>query len=478
MKYETETVTGTSNKTYWLVGAGIVLAATVVTLFFAQKQSQASLVSLQPPHQSENVDTLEQVMLSNTSIVRDGVKLATVEQRNFSTQISAVGILEVPEPGERTIAAWAPGRIQRLYIASTGEYVRAGEPLYDFYSPDILNAEREYLIAKNASQMTGADGTGMPGMSNHSNSTLIQAAKERLLLYGLSSEQIEHLSNASLSAKTVTIAASASGIVLQKATQEGAYVQEGTSIFQLADLSTVWAEVQVPESEIRFIRLGEIISIQTDAYPNQPFHGRVILISPIVDQASRTVRVRLELSNAQGNLRPGMTFVSQIPIPLGTSLAVPEDAVIRTGKGDFVWVNNGGNMFTAHPVTLGALSPDDYYQVVGGLTAGDEVAAQGAFLVDAEYQFTKNNPMAGMNMGETGTKNSGDGTATVRAINPVKQTITLDNGNIPGLMPAMSMGYKVSDRKFLQSVKVNESVRFTLTRQSDGTFQITAIGPE
>jgi Cu/Ag efflux protein CusF len=149
---------------------------------------------------------------------------------------------------------------------------------------------------------------------------------------------------------------------------------------------------------------------------------------------------------------------------------------VRTGTGDYVWVADSNNMFTRHEVVLGVLSPDNYYQVMSGVSADDKIAANGAFLVDAEYELTKSNPMAGMNMGETGNKNAGEGTGTVRRINIADQTITLDHGNIPSVMPAMTMAYKVSDAKFLQSVAVNELVRFTLTRSESGDFEITAIG--
>lgn len=463
-------------RVYWLSVIAIAILVAAVLYFYPRKQPLASQKSL--PSLTTNEDTLEQVILSNTSVVRNGVALATVESKNFSTEINAVGILEVPEPGERTISAWARGRIEHLYVSASGEYVRKGEPLYDFYSPDILNAEHEYLIAKQGDSRAGAAGGAMPGMNMNANGGLVKAAAERLRLYGLSAKQIEQIGTTGTLVNTVTISAPEDGIILRKLSQEGAYVNEGTSMFQLADLSMVWAEVQVPLSEIRFIRLGETISIQTEEYPNESFNSRVILISPVADQASHTVRVRLELRNPDYKLRPGMTFVSQVSIPLGKSLAIPQDAVIRTGNGDFVWVSDGGYRFTSKMVTLGELSPDDYYQVVNGLNAGDNVAAQGAFLVDAEYQLSKNNPMSGMNMGETGIRRSGEGTATVRAIDPAKQMITLDHGTIPGVMPAMTMTYKVSNPQFLTIAQPGESVRFTLTRQSDGTFEITTMERE
>ena len=415
------------------------------------------------------------VSLSPEAMSRASVNVVAVVHRNFSTEISAVGILEIPDPAARTIAARARGRIEKMYVASTGAYVRKGEPLFEFYSPDILAAEKDYLIAAGIGEMDKDMMAKKPGMEHHSDPGLLKANRKRLELYGLTSDQIRNLGENIAVANTITVTSPMNGVILQKLSQEGAYVDEGTSIFQLADLSSLWAEVDVPEAYIRFIRMGQTMTVQTAAYPNEEFAGRVILVSPVEDQASRTIRVRLALLNPTGKLRPEMTFTARIPIAAGSALAIPEAAVIQTGEGNYVWVTDSNNMFTRRAVTLGTLSPDNYYQVLNGLSAGDNVASNGAFLIDAEHELTKSNPMAGMNMGETGSKNSGEGTAIVRAINVQPGMITLDHSAIPGMMPPMTMGYKVSDPKFLQSVSINESVRFTLTKMSNGEFQITAI---
>lgn len=415
------------------------------------------------------------VSLTNESMARAGISVVPVGVRNFNSQISTVGVMEIPDPAERTVAAYARGRIEKMYVASTGAYVRKGEPLFEFYSPDILATEKDYLIAAGVGEMDEAIMAKNSGMEHHSDPSLLRAAQERLELYGLTKAQVDRLAQDHSVAETVTITSPMSGVILQKLSQEGAYVDEGTSIYQLADLSSLWAEVDVPETDIRFIRMGQSITVQTAAYPNEPFTGRVILISPVEDQASRTIRVRVALPNASGKLRPEMTFTASIPIAAGSALAVPQAAVIRTGTADYVWRADSNGMFTRHAVTLGMLSPDNYYQVLSGLSAGENVASNGSFLIDAEHELTKGNPMAGMNMGPTGTKHSGEGTAIVRAINVQQGTITLDHSAIPGMMPPMTMGYKVSDPKFLQSVTVNESVRFTLTRMGNGDFEITAI---
>ena len=416
------------------------------------------------------------VELSNLSIVRANVAVAKVEKRAIVSEIGAVGIIVAPETGERTIAARARGRIERLFVNTTGAYVRQGEPLFDFYSPDILNAEQELLIAEKEKHENEI--MASPSMSHgHSNAGLIEAGKKRLELYGLTSDQIRKLETSGELTNLVRVTAPSSGLVMQKLTQEGAYVDEGTTLFQLADLSDVWAEVDVPETEIGGVMLGQTVTIHSEVYPDLHFSGPIIFISPIEDQASRTVRVRASFANDEYKIRPGMTFTASVRSKTENALAIPASAVIRSGLGDFVWVHDSANVFSSHEVKLGAHTSDGYYAVRSGLEEGDEIAVQGAFMLDAEHQITENNPMATMDMskGSESGKNSGEATGIVRGINPSAQTITLDHGNIPGVMAAMTMAYKVGDPAMLQSVKLNANVQFTLTKTSGGEYEITSI---
>ncbi len=420
---------------------------------------------------------VEMVSLSDRSIVRAGVSTQAVESRDFSTEISGVGILRIPENNERMVTARARGRIVTLYANTTGAVVQKGKPLYDFYSTDILNAEQELLIARN-SAMTSANASGSDAHSS-SNRTLIRAGEKRLELLGMSRLQIDQLESSSAVADHVTILAPQSGVVIQKFSEEGAFVEEGSPLFQLADLSTLWAEIDIPESYIHNIAIGQMANIKSESYGDKTVTGKVIFISPIEDQSTRTISVRVALQNPGMKLRPAMTFSAAFPIHVGKELAVPVSAVIRTGKGDFVWLRDSGDMFRSHQVTLGARSPDDYYEVLAGLVKGQEVAMTGAFMIDAEHEITKNNPMATMHMsgGDQGSKNAGEGTGTVRAIDAKTQMITLDHGNIPKVMAAMTMAYKVSVPAELNSVKTNEQVRFTLTRMDNGEYYITSIQP-
>src|SRR5665213_930979 len=258
-----------SNKSYLLIGSLVLAMAVALLLWNFHERKQKPSVLPVPAVLADGAatDAPPVVSLTSEAMARAGIGVMPVTMRNFSSQISAVGILEIPDPAERTIAAYARGRIEKMYVASTGAYVHKGEPLFEFYSPDILAAEKDYLIAAGIGDMDKNMMAKNPGMEHHSDPGLLKAGKERLLLYGLTPEQVDQLVENLKVTNTVTITSPMDGVILQKLSQDGAYVEEGTSIFQLADLSSLWAEVDVPENDIRFIRMGQIVNIQTAAYP-------------------------------------------------------------------------------------------------------------------------------------------------------------------------------------------------------------------
>ncbi len=461
----------------WLFALlGIAVVGVAALLYFRPSTQKTTWSVSTPTATSLEAQKVATVQLSNLSVVRANIAVATVEKRSVENTISAIGLIVAPETGERTIAARARGRIEKLFVNATGTYVKQGEPLFDFYSPEILNAEQELLIAER--EKRDNEIMASPAMHHgHPNTGLIEVGRKRLALYGLTSEHIRALETNGELTNVVRVTSPASGLVVQKQTQEGAYVDEGTTIFQLVDLSTVWAEVDVQETDISSVKLGQTVTIQSNAYPNLHFSGPIIFISPMEDQASRTVRVRASFNNTGYKLRPGMTFTAQINSGSESALAVPTSAVVRSGTGDFVWVHDGDNVFLSHQVTLGPSSGDGFTLIRSGLKGGEAVAVQGAFMLDAEHQISENNPMAGMDMskGSESGKSSGESTGLVRGIDKQKQTITLDHGNIPGVMAAMTMAYRASSAAMLEKVKVNASVRFTLTRVSDGQYEITDI---
>jgi Cu(I)/Ag(I) efflux system membrane fusion protein len=462
--------------------AAVVVLAVAAIFYTRTRQKVATRTAAQSAVTQPAATEQPMVHVTAGALVRSGITTTTVTMHDFTTVLDATGVLQIPDPAQRTITARARGRIERLYVSSTGSFVTRGAPLYDFYSPDIANAEREYLIVRGG--QTHVHGSQESEHAAHlgaqGGNDLADAARKRLSVLGLSDAQIAALDHSGTVTNTITATAPQSGIILQKMVQEGAYVEEGTALMQLADLSSVWAAIDVPETYIRFIRTGQAVQLMTPAYPDRRYIGKVIFVSPVEDPASRTIAVRAVFSNDGLRLRPGMAFTATFEINMGRTLAVPASAVLRTGDGDFVWVEKEPGLFESRSIALGERSPDNFYQVKSGLTRDDKVAVTGAFLIDAEHAFQKNNPMATMNMsaGDQGAKTSGVGHGTVRSIDMQSQMITLDHGNIPGVMSAMTMPFKVADPGMLQRVKVSEHVRFVLTQSETGEYVITSIEKE
>ncbi|MEP7234062.1 MAG: efflux RND transporter periplasmic adaptor subunit [Ignavibacteriota bacterium] len=469
-----------SNRSPFILASVMMLALIVFAVFyFTQGISDKSI---SPPHTPTNGSgkLIEgSVTISPADAIKANVSVVKISMRELSRDIEVIGKIRIAEPSQTVVSARARGRIEKLHVSATGKVIRKGDALYDFYSPEILNAEQEYLISwRSHSSEKKNPGDHMHGTLDEG---LIQAGKERLKLFGLSADQITELEKQAVPQNTITIHSPASGIVLQKPIQEGAYVDEGTLLFQLADLSVVWAEFEVSENDIRYIHEGIPLSIRASSYLGESFEGRVIFISPVENPQSRSVTVRLSLPNPKGRLRPEMFVSAEIHIPLVRSLAIPESAVTRTGKRDYVWVRNGDGSFSDKDVELGALSSDHYYQVLSGISEGEVIAASGSFLIDSEHQFAQGaNPMAGMNMdaGDQSSKSSGDGTGTVRGMDAKRQTITLDHGNIAGVMAAMTMAYKAKTPAMLENVKSGDHVKFTLSRSESGEYIISSIKPE
>jgi len=199
--------------------------------------------------------------------------------------------------------------------------------------------------------------------------------------YGMTLRQIESIASTRQTKSTVTFTSPIRGTVVAKEVQEGQYVDEGTLLYQLADLSKVWAYLEIYEKDVRFIKPGQTVAITADAYPGEPFSGRVAFIDPTFDSQSRTVRIRVELNNSGGKLKPQMYVKGETRIPVPNALVVPASALLSTGKRDVVWIEVKPNVFEPRNVLTG-LSGAGEIQILRGLNEGDMVATTGGFLLD------------------------------------------------------------------------------------------------
>ena len=323
-----------------------------------------------------NKDMENKIRLSPKGQILANVSTIKVKREKLQDMVTAYSYLDFVENNRKTISARFNGRIEKLFVNKTGDYIKKGQPLFEIYSPDLVQAQNEYLIA----------------LENSSNpASLLKAAKKKLEIFGLTSEQIQTLEETREMNITLTYYSPISGTVIEKKIQEGDYVNEGTVIYDVAELSTLWDIAEVYENNLPDVKVGGSVKLHLRAYPGEEFNGRVTFIYPVVNSQTRTVKVRSEFSSYGGKLKPQMYGETIFSKAGGEGLLVPADAVIIAGKRAVVWTKTGDGMFEAKSIIIGNRFGDKY-QIVSGLNEGDEIAATGGFLIDSESQLKTGMP--------------------------------------------------------------------------------------
>ena len=336
-------------------------------------------------HQEEG----ERIHITPRQYLLADVSTVEVDYHQLATDIKVPASVEVNEATEKSVTAWYPGRIEKLYVNKTGEYVKRGAPLAEIYSPELITAQREYLIALDTRHRQLLPTIEKPGETERGRGDrLVAASRERLKLFGMTDAQIKLLEEKGEIARRTTFFSTASGIVTKRGVVEGAYVQEGTTFIDLVDLSSVWVIANVYESQANLIRKGMSMSVTGSSLNGKELHGRVEYIYPIADPESQTVQVRGVFANPGLQLKPGTYVTASIVSSATDALAIPVSAVIRTGERNLVYVDLGDHTFEAREVQLGMKS-NGYYQVLGGdIQRGDNVVAEGGYLLDSERELS------------------------------------------------------------------------------------------
>ncbi len=305
------------------------------------------------------------------------VETAPVERRSVAVDIRMAGKIQPDETRMAVIAPRVAGRIDKLYANYLGMAVKAGEPLADLYSPELVSAQQELLQAAKA-----------PGAAS-----LLDAVRERLRLWGLTAEQISGIERRGEVRDHVTFYAPIGGVVVEKDVREGQYVETGMRLFTVADLSRVWVQLEAYESDLAWLRTGQEIEFEAEAHPGETFKGTIAFIEPVLDPATRTVRVRADVPNADGRLKPEMFVRAVVRAAVagdGESmpLAIPATAPLVTGARAVVYVAAPGRegVFEGREITLGPRA-GAYYVVREGLREGERVVVQGAFKIDSSLQI-------------------------------------------------------------------------------------------
>jgi Cu(I)/Ag(I) efflux system membrane fusion protein/cobalt-zinc-cadmium efflux system membrane fusion protein len=314
-----------------------------------------------------------------------GVRLGRVEKKSLSKTIRTFGTITYDETGLYSVNTKFNGWIETLYVDFLGEPVDKGQPLFDIYSPDLLTAQQEYLIAiQQQKGLNSRDGKNARKGDNR----LLDASRTRLAYWDFTDEQIAQLATAGEIQKTITIFSPASGVVIKKNALKGHYVKAGEHQYEIADLSTVWVDVDIYEYELPWVHKGMPAEMELSYIPGKRYAGEVLFIYPYLDPKTRTARLRLSFANPGNQLKPGMyaNIYLQNTLP-GERLVVPQEAVIDSGVRKRVFVSRGKGKFEPRDVTIGAEGNDYQFEVIDGLAEGEEIVLSGQFMLDSESRL-------------------------------------------------------------------------------------------
>jgi Cu(I)/Ag(I) efflux system membrane fusion protein len=337
-----------------------------------------------------DMDTMPTAIdISNNRQILANVSTVKIKEESFSKEVKAYSTLDFAEDSRKTISARFNGRIEKLFVNKTGDFIKKGEALFEVYSPELVQVQNDYLLSLN----NDGDNNTMAGGNKNS---LLNSAKKKLMIFGLTEEQIGQLEKSKEVNQTITYYSPFSGTVLEKKVQEGIYVNEGTALFEVTDLSTLWNVAEVYESDISAIGVGGRIKLSIGSYPGEMFEGRVSFIYPVINPQTRTIKIRSVIPNVKNKLKPNMYGESYFVGGSKSGILVPLESVLLTGKRNLVYVKVSAGHFEAREVQIGG-KIGDKYEIVKGLMAGEEIAVSGGYLIDSESQLRGSNTSMKMN---------------------------------------------------------------------------------
>jgi membrane fusion protein, copper/silver efflux system len=391
-----------------------------------------------------------------------GVRTARAERSRLRRGVDTVGYVDYDESRLAHVHLRTEGWIEHLVFKSEGERVRRGDRLFDLYSPELVNAQDEFIQALKAG-----------------NPALVQASRDRLEALGISAGQINQLQKDRRVRQPVSFYAPQDGVISSLPVREGMYVKPEDTVMSLADLSSVWLLADVFERQADWIRVGQSAEVQLSYLPGHQWEGRVEYIYPSLDPVTRTLKARLRFENPGEVLKPNMyAKVKIFGEPREDIVVIPVEALIRTGREQRVVVALGEGRFASRKVTAG-IESDDRVEIVEGIEAGEEVVISGQFLIDSEASLRANDmrmtPPGDASANPSPAQTGIHGTGRLLAVDPVSGKVSLSHDPIPVLgWPAMQMDFTLADGVASQGLSSGDRVRFTLEKHDDG-YRITAI---
>lgn len=344
--------------------------------------------------------SLGMVSMNPTQRLMANVATQKVARREFGLDTLAVGKITWDERKVAKVSSRIGGRVEKLFVDFTGTRVVEGQPLLAIYSPDLVATQREYLVAlSGVERLKDSPYEDAREMSR----SLVEASRTRLALWGVTDGQIEELARTKEPKTVFTVFAPRTGVVTERLVSAGQYVMEGAALYSIAEMDPVWVQAEVHEFEIQRVPVGTSAVVTTQAYPGREFRGKVTFVEPYLSVETRTLKIRVDLPNPGGLLKPDMFVRVAFKGRKGTVLAAPESAVLVTGERAMSWVEVEPNTFEPRVIRVGGRA-NGYYEILSGLSEGETVVTSAGFLIDSESQLKggSSDPHAGHGAPEPG----------------------------------------------------------------------------
>jgi Cu(I)/Ag(I) efflux system membrane fusion protein/cobalt-zinc-cadmium efflux system membrane fusion protein len=486
----------------------LLLAGAVVLLWFDPQEVRTRISSafsprmattasprIEEPAPSEagsSEQNLVPVTLTPQRVQSIGVRTGTVDYRQVHDEIDTTGNVEVDETRLAEVQVRFAGWIQKVFADSTFKQVHKGQPLLTIYSPELVRTENEYLLARRNGELLAQ--STVPGVASGAG-TLLSSATERLKQWGIPEREIQALEETGQIQRELEIDSPASGFIVERNALPTMYVQPGTKLYSVADLSTVWVYAQLFQNDIGRIKTGDSAAITVDSYPGRTFRGRVTFISPQLDQNTRTARVRLEIPNPEMKLSLGMFVNVKLDLALGRQLVIPASGVYQSGTRQIAFVDHGDGHFEPREIEVGGRAGDDFV-LTKGLKAGERIITSANFLMDSESQLqaamgsfappppgvsaaaASNAPQVSIDYSSTpATPYLGTNTLRVKLTGSGGAPVTGAQVTVTFLMPAMpAMGMPAMRNVATLNEKSSGVYEGPIQIQMGGTWQVTVLG--
>jgi len=381
------------------LAAGVIVVGSVAYYTYFYKQQPVAAVD-HSAHQAAGTGSLagEIVKLDAKAQQLAGVQTAQVLKKALTKEVKTTGKVALNDSSRAYITSRVEGRVEELYVTSEGQYISPGQAIAAVYSPTYIAAQEEYLLALDSVQKLKGAGKDVVQINNH----LLQAARRKLQLLNIPDGEIDHLEHTRKANNNMTIYAQFGGTVMERQLLPGSFIMPGDKLFTVSDLSTVWMYADLYEKDIAGVEIGQEVKVTSGAYPGETFSGLVTFINPVLDDATRTIKVRVEMGNPGGKLKPNLFVRATVNMPLAESLVIPVSSLLDTGTRKVVFVAQDADTFIKRDIVTGQ-EADGYVQVLSGLQPDETVVTAAAFLIDSQTQLGQ----FGSHAGHGSSKSSG-----------------------------------------------------------------------